>query len=427
MKLGRLIAFILLANVGLLIGVNFIPFTHGDKLQQSIKGKTSVIDSYQAHSPIVVANNTDFNTTEWSGLGTSEDPYILENYSINASIGSGISISNTNVYFIIRHVEIIGITNSQTGAFTLNNVTHGLLINNIAKNSFYGFFLSNSSNSNVLSNNEANANTNYGFSLQSSSYNNTLIYNKAFNSNEDGFCLQSSSHNNTLSHNISFNNTLHGFNLIGSNNNKFINNTSYSNGNGFNLEFSSNFNVLVNNTAFNNSAVGFLLIYSSNYNILMNNSAFTNNLDGFVLRLSDFGNLLTNNTSSYNMRWGYYIGFPTSNNSLKNNLAINNGQNAVDNSDGTNSWNSNFYSDFSGNAPYIIPGSAGALDVNPLSLITTISSSSIQGTSSSTLTQSIIISSESTATSVTTQGWTGLLTFITILVWTVHRGRNQSN
>ena len=42
----------------------------------------------------------------WNGNGTYNNPYIIENYEIDASIRHGIEIRNTNSYFIIRNVTV---------------------------------------------------------------------------------------------------------------------------------------------------------------------------------------------------------------------------------------------------------------------------------------------------------------------------------
>ena len=42
----------------------------------------------------------------WNGDGSLNDPYIIENYTIQAISEHGIEIRNTNLHFIIRNVSI---------------------------------------------------------------------------------------------------------------------------------------------------------------------------------------------------------------------------------------------------------------------------------------------------------------------------------
>ncbi|GAH74291.1 unnamed protein product, partial [marine sediment metagenome] len=50
----------------------------------------------------------------WSGDGSINDPYIIENYTIQAIFEHGIEIRNTNLHFIIRNVSI---TNGRSNYF----------------------------------------------------------------------------------------------------------------------------------------------------------------------------------------------------------------------------------------------------------------------------------------------------------------------
>ena len=308
--------------------------------------KISAIQAYPDHSPIVVANNTDFNTTEWSGSGINGDPYIFENYSITSPIGDfGLAISNTDAYFIIRNVELSGSSIPGFGALHLDNVTHGFLTNITVTNGYYGFLLDSSSNNtlsnnnatsnswsgfslvsssnNTLSNNTATSNTQLGFELWSSSSNNTLSNNTA-TTNAEGFLLRSSSNNNVLSNNTA-NSNVFGFQLTsGSSNNVLSNNIATSNTlDGFRL-FSSSSNTLNNNIATSSiSGSGFLLDSSSNFNTLSQNTATSNTLNGFYVLSSSNNNVLNNNTATSNTQSGFYL-LSSSNNTLSNNIASNN-------------------------------------------------------------------------------------------------------
>ncbi len=96
------------------------------------------------------ANNA--SSEGWIGNGTYVNPYIIENYEINASIRHGIEIRNTDVYFIIRNVTVIDGRSNYNHGFYFNNVTNGELINNTSNNNIAGFLLRNSNNNTFTGN-----------------------------------------------------------------------------------------------------------------------------------------------------------------------------------------------------------------------------------------------------------------------------------
>ena len=91
----------------------------------------STIDTlnYVTSDPIDIKSDQDFIDLGFSGSGTKENPYIIENYEINGTIAEdGISVQDTTKYFIIRGCKI-------TGAYlgiAIDNVTAetALIINN---------------------------------------------------------------------------------------------------------------------------------------------------------------------------------------------------------------------------------------------------------------------------------------------------------
>jgi hypothetical protein len=73
------------------------------------------------HSPIKIISNSNFTIANGivAGNGTVLNPYILENWSIDASITDGISIIGTTSYFIIRNCHIFNDTlEKHTGIVT---------------------------------------------------------------------------------------------------------------------------------------------------------------------------------------------------------------------------------------------------------------------------------------------------------------------
>lgn len=179
--------------------------------------------------PISIDGNTALNNTARSGNGTVNNPYIIENKVINASgkANNGISIQNTNAYFIFRNCTI-----TDTYPFAgilLHNVTNGKLINNTLNNNCYGIYLIDSYNISLTQNivNSRNPYTSiFGIYLFKSSFNS--IANNTAQFSAYGIYLWTSSNNNTIQNNTA-NNNGHGIYLEDSNYNKVTRNVFHNN------------------------------------------------------------------------------------------------------------------------------------------------------------------------------------------------------
>ncbi|MEA1894565.1 MAG: NosD domain-containing protein [Euryarchaeota archaeon] len=234
-------------------------------------------------------------------------------------------------------------TTSYKAAGIYGGGDHCIISDNNASGSYWGIYLSSSSNDNTLTNNTANSNG-HGICLFSSS-NNTLLNNTASNNNKHGIWLYSSCNHNTLTSNTASNNNKHGIWLYySSNDNTLTSNTANSNNyNGIELSRSSNDNTLASNTADSNNYNGIGLATSSNNtllnniadsnskgiklasssnNTLLNNTADSNNYCGIELSSSSNDILLKNtaNSNNYYGIWLYY----SSNNTLTSNIADSN-------------------------------------------------------------------------------------------------------
>jgi parallel beta-helix repeat protein len=332
---------------------------------RQINPKKLLKPSYETHEVITIDGNTNFETKAfsegWSGDGSVDNPFIIEDYIIIGAQLTGylIDISNSDHYFIINNTWLedgargLSFTNVTNGFVTnvystlneygfclensynntfLNNTSfdnlelgfsldltsqNNNLTNNTAVTNKYGFYLDSDSNNNVLINNSASYNNNYGFSFFQSS-NNNLTSNTANNNGDDGFYFQLSI-GNTITYNTAFFNS-NGFKFDSSNMNTLINNTAYNSTiNGFYFQSAST-NTVINNTAYNNIVDG-VKIDSSNGNSLINNIAHDNNIYGLSLKSSN-NNTVLNNTFFSNSDG---IRLESSKiNSLFNNTAYNN-------------------------------------------------------------------------------------------------------
>jgi len=316
-----------------------------------------------------------------TGSGTYSDPYIIEDYEMDAG-GSPtaicINIENTLKYFRIENCTLYN-AGTNTASIRFANVSNGKIIGNmIINNNGNGITISNSENNTIFGNNIAN-NQDYGIILRDNSKNNlisknnmsynglsgfTALYllnsnnnsiseNNIFNNTQDGIRLETSV-NNTISKNNIINNNQNGIRLIvNSNNNSIIkNNASYNGYNGLVLSESSNNSVSENNFSYNDYGIN--LYYISQNNTIINN-ILQNNTRGI-----DIGDPTTN-INNYNIvkenifieNWEYGITVRSHNNKINNNSFYDNGltSQALDN--GTNNiWDNgsigNYWHDYSG-------------------------------------------------------------------------------
>ena len=254
------------------------------------------------HDPIHIVGDDNFTPANGvtSGSGTAGDPYIIEDWAIDASSADGIWIQNTTKYFVIRNCLVENGRPSYHGIY-LDNVKNGRIENNTCRNNIHGIFLSSSSYENLTNN--TCENNGWGICLWDSSYNN-LTSNTCSN-NGWGIWLWDSSYNN-LTNNTCENNRWDGISLSGPLSEK-------PNHGGAIISLSSN-NTLTNNTCENNEYGIRLNFYSSN-------------------------NTLTNNTCSNN-DYGIELWGNSSNNTIFHNYLLNNTENnAYD--DNTNYWDEN--------------------------------------------------------------------------------------
>ncbi|NVM27244.1 MAG: VCBS repeat-containing protein [Candidatus Helarchaeota archaeon] len=227
--------------------------------------------SIKADSPINIQNNTALAALASLGNGSASNPYILENYVINASgLGlNGIIINNTDAYFILRNCTVTNAAPTLRGIW-FENVTHATITNNTILYNQWGILLWESSY-NTLSHNNASYNLGNGMQVRQNS-----DYNKIFN--------------NTLNHNAV------GLELhTSSNHNMVINNTGNYNVRGLEARFSCINNTFAYNTANHNSWDGFYFRQCTDHQ-LIHNIAKNNTLNGYFLELA-----CDNNNISFNL------------------------------------------------------------------------------------------------------------------------------
>ena len=226
------------------------------------------------------------DTFDWcNGEGTENDPYIIENVTIDAQGSeSCIEIQNSDEYFIIQNCILYNSGSVYDAAsIYLNNITNGRIINNYCYNNIHGIKLWHSDK-------------------------NTILGNFVSDNNNNGIMLFSSN-DNLVSGNNGDSNGYTGIVIWDSHNNTFLDNTANNNDAGISVT-SSNDNMIMDNSV-NNNSNAIELLYSNN-NTFSRNTLSYNDYYGIVLDNSN-NNTFLGNILSYNDYYGIYIHFSDNN------------------------------------------------------------------------------------------------------------------
>jgi len=215
---------------------------------------------------IFIDGNTQLANAASSGDGSIANPYIIKNKIISVTEDDGISICNTNAYFILENCLI---TNSKVNyaGIRLYNVTNAKIKNVTASNNYCGIYL-NSSNYNTLINITTD-DTTFGFYLYYSNFN--TLTDIITDTNYAGIYLYNCNYT-TITDSTTSNNYL-----------------------GIEL-YRSNYNTLTENTVINNSK-GIRLV-GSNFNIIKGNKLCANQIN--IEEIICTGNIIENNDCDSN-------------------------------------------------------------------------------------------------------------------------------
>ncbi len=88
------------ATSAIILILIFIPVIELSSISIEIGDASIVKLDYIGHAPIIISSNDDLEAQGWSGLGTEEEPYIIQGLNITAE--TCISISHTSAYLVIR-------------------------------------------------------------------------------------------------------------------------------------------------------------------------------------------------------------------------------------------------------------------------------------------------------------------------------------
>lgn len=146
----------------------------------SVGPSSAAPEGLTPRAPIYIYGNGNFTLANGvtSGSGTVDDPYIIENWAIDALTAHGIHIENTTASFIVRNCLVENGRDSSYYGIYLGNVIDGKIENNTCSGNNCGIFLEYSSNNTVSIN--TCSNNSFGIGLGASS-NNTLSNNTCSN------------------------------------------------------------------------------------------------------------------------------------------------------------------------------------------------------------------------------------------------------
>ncbi len=324
----RKIAFSLL-TIGLIFSSIWFGLSF-NYTEESIHSKTLYL-SNKIDPPIEIYSDIDLLSYNFSGSGTEEDPYRIEDLNIITSNNYGIVVQNITKYILIQNNKVI---NAFWGAIRINNTSPGTIIitNNTCIGGDLGIFVANSPQIKILNNTCSDSYD--GININDSPY--SLIENNTLTKNHVGIRVENNVPFSKIINNHIINN-YDGMWITNSRNALFKNNIIRNNVNGFlldstNEEFASQNSVIRNNLFENNTS--FALIFTAfleqsftRQNLVYHNSFVNNNPNGYS-QAKDIG--------SHN-RWY--------NESLKE---------------------GNYWLDWLGILPYDIDGSANTKDMYPL-------------------------------------------------------------
>jgi parallel beta-helix repeat protein len=348
-----------------------------------------------SHASIYINGNGGFTSPDpvnGGGLGTLGNPFIIENYIINASTARGIEIWNTTAYFVVRNCVVENGGGTYDGIY-LGNVVNGRIENSTCRNDYYGIYLY-SSNNNTISDSIMTSNNRGIYFRYNSSYN--IISNCDFSNNVDyGVDVgDTGCHHNTIT-NCNIWGTQNYFGITayaGSNYTEIMNCNVWNNSNGIGLGWSNS--MLVENCNIHNNGGGLTLdttnncivencrIYSNtsdgvhmghypSNNIVRNCEIYSNGAAGVFFYTNSNHNTLTNCIIRQNEN-GVRCFVSSYSNTIDHNDIIQNGQQAWDEGTG-NLWDNgypsggNYWSDYTGadanndgigDTLYPIPGGA---------------------------------------------------------------------
>lgn len=224
-------------------------------------------------------------------------------------------------YIVIKNCEI---KDFSYGIHLKDSSNNNILTDNDVSNNAYGIYLL-SSSTNLIKDNIAGYNSGYGIYINFGS--NNTIFNNTLDNGVRGISIKDSPDNNILE-NLGRINTVFGLGIEDSDFNIVLDNVFHTNGYGIALGYSDNNNI-TRNQIYSNQ-YGFKIDYDS-----LNNKFYENNIyenDDYGIYLNSDSNIFFNNNVTENGDVGIIIFSSISDNILENTFICDNLNNDIDNS-----------------------------------------------------------------------------------------------
>ena len=328
-KLKKIIILFIGLNMAFLLN-NTLIFNNGAQIELSSPKQSA---GYSESHIYINGTATGIGAHNWTwaesqlwcyGSGTWQEPYVIENVTIDAStspIGSGILINNSqNAYFIVRNCTIFNADHSFfDSGIRLENTNNGTIINNNCSENYQGIYLLNCEYNNITWNTVNNNNIN-GIYLESDCNNNNITGNTVNENNHFGIQLSINCNYNNITLNTANNNGEYGIfinsHLNTCDNNIILNNTANENNKrGIYIRYDNNDNSVINNTVNDNIETGVYL--SECHDINVTGNTINNNKRGIYVQACD-NSSITDNTINDNADIGIYL-IVSDDNVIKNN------------------------------------------------------------------------------------------------------------
>jgi len=359
------------------------------------------IITYEKPNYIEILNDTDFSKYNFEGDGSIDKPILIENLYINYSQKRGISISNTEKYFVIRNcylsfnlldgIRILAVKNGTALIYNNTIIGHsyaGINIQSCNSVKVYynrcfenrrGIIIDNSSNS-ILDNNQLMMNSKPSH-LERFDTTGLVVSNSNFTTINENYIkfttygiVVENGYRISLRNNFLEQTTRTGISLKSSMLCEVVNCSSLNNlDSGIELRYSMQ-NMIVNSTLIHNR--NGIFFYESIENIIEYNTIESNNV-GLHIISSSHGNEITYNNFTNNSNEGIKIGSCSDNKIHHNNFFENNLSDVSQCEDNglNNSWydnytlEGNYWNEWNSTDPYNILGTASSIDPYPLLFI----------------------------------------------------------
>ena len=247
--------------------------------------------SYITHPSIEILSDADFVNYSSSGIGTIDEPFVIENYNITTTDTKAITVESTTKYFVIRNCLL----SADSMGIYLYNIAFGtglLENNNCSVTNHMGIWGKYAHGVKIV-NNTCNDNSMNGILLKEC--NNVTIIDNMVKKNPWGGIMLDDCLNSEVRDNVVIENSYSsGIRLHDSNGTRVTNNTCINNSVAGIQSHGSNDAIIEHNTVFNdNGYVGIAVADSLSAKVL--NNTVTSNYKSMSFHRSPYTEVISNN------------------------------------------------------------------------------------------------------------------------------------